>query len=347
MKKVFQIAMLAALVLPLMVSCKGKNVPDDPSRDNKWTDAEPGSEEWFEDLITGEESDEIKTFSEADFVGYWRKVASAKTDKQGEILRWSDDILYSEIDRGHVQSYMELKRDMTSIYYQYLMNSGYPVLGEQKGTWSLDGNNIALINHYSNGDPYIDDEHLFVELVEKERIVLSVQYRDGEGKSCMYYVIYQRETGLPDVSQVQLPVDRLVGSPWKVVADTLYITAWNRGPGGTIEKQADVDKEANMFAKCVFTFKRDSTFTVKDAGGATKTYKWSVPEDTWDPTYISFTVKEISDKWPSPVKFYTIWLPANETSMKLFGGTGERMETPPAGWDEGEERQEIYLDPVK
>ena len=103
-----------------------------------------------------------------------------------------------------------------------------------------------------------------------------------------------------------------------------------------------------IFTDCSFRFKKDSTFSVTDKSGKSKTYKWRQAEYS-EPTSVTFTVVELGDKWPVPITLYTVWLPSNETTMKLMGNAGERLPEAevPKGFENGALFQDIFLDPVK
>ena len=348
MKKYLYIGLMALLAMPLMMSCKDKNPADNPN-ENKWSDEEPGSTEWFEDLITGEDTAKIVNYSDADMVGIWRCVAFIETDKEGNILRSQDYILTSEIERGGMQFYMALWENHESVYYRHLMMNGYPVLEESEGTWQLQKSSVRFKDKMiPNTAPYNDPEHFKIDFLERERLVLSQECINDKNEHCVYYEVWQREQELPKID-TKLPIDRMLETSWKVIADTLAIDAWNSDPKtGTTTDQKIFVKETGVFAGCSFRFKKDSTFSVTDKAGKSKTYKWRLAEYS-EPTYVSFTVIELGDKWPSPITYYTVWLPSNETTMKLMGSAGERLPEAevPKGFEDAALFQDIFLDPVK
>lgn len=355
MKKLLYFALMALLAMPIMFSCKEKNNPNEPTKEeNPWTDEEPGTEDWLEDLITGEEEDEIMTYSEEDLQGTWRFGATAITDKKGNILSWGDNYqVGGDIDRGGSVGYMQLfVSEHKSTYSSYRKENGVPIIRTTEGTWELNKHKITFVNKSMSGNPYVDETNMTIELLEKERLVLKTEYFNTyENKSGVYYEIYERVPGLPDISNVKMPQEIFVSSTWKVTSDTTCINAWSDNPDGTFKKNDCLDKKLGTFKDCTFKFNSDSTLTLTDAAGKVSTYKWTWMETSiTDPLIISFVVSEINDKWPAPnmTEFNSYYELAGygyeKTLLRLFAWTREGVEVP-AGYEHATRNLEINLEP--
>jgi len=339
MKKYSKLAVLAALLMAVMSGCKWHIMPSNP-----WTNEEPGTEKWFDELTSGEEEDAIYDYKVSDLVGCWQLVATTDKNPDGEIVRFQDWLYTGELDHGGQEYYLQLFEDMKSAYTFHLMQDGYPILRGREGHWELISNKVTFFGKSQNSAamPTTDgDERYTIELVEKNRVVFSMPSTDNNGNACTYYEIYQRVDGLPDLSDVKLPQELFVESEWKVVADTFYTAVWNE-PSDPFTK---MDIQPNKFAGCTFKFNTDKTFTVKDKAGAVKTYKW-LPND--NPTYIAFIVEEASDPWPSKVVFFSIFDKSQGKFENLkMSGDSERLDHAVDGYKNAIYCHDIHLDIVK
>lgn len=354
MRKVFYFALVALLAMPIMFSCKEKNNPNEPTKEeNPWTDEEPGTEDWLEDLITGEDEDEITSYDESNIRGTWRMAAYATKDKKGNILLWDDCYSgHGDIDRGGELRYMQLfEHEHQSAYSRYRKENGVPVIRTDEGTWELDKNKLTLNNKMLSGISYVDETNMTIDLLEEDRLVLKTDFaNNGEGKSGVYYEIYERVNALPDISNVKTPQDIFVSTTWKVTSDTTYINAWVNGKDGQDEKRDRLDKKLGTFKDCTFQFGKDSILTITDANGKASTYKWTWMETSkMDPLIISFVVSEIKDQWPLPkmtefTSFYELKEYGSEKSLlRLFAWTW--AEQVPTGYEKATKDLEINLEP--
>ena len=263
MKKLLTFAL--CLLALAVTSCRGGyNPPENP-----WTDEKPGSEAWFEELTTGEDSAQIKNYHVADLVGKWQLVAYVYKDKDGKIVTYSDLLgTYAGLlDRNGQEYYVCLEENMKSSYSVYSLVDGLRVLNTSEGTWSLSGDLIVLREkEYTS----FGHDRFTVDLLEKNRVVLKhFGYEAGHQKDLYYYEIYQRVDRLPE-SEVKSAGELLVANPWKVVADTTLVL------GRTFPKEesqpAKIDTlkiEANtVLANYVLSFGKNGQLSIQDASGA-------------------------------------------------------------------------------
>ena len=277
MKKIFtEMALVAMTVGMLFSGCKIYNPPDNP-----WTNHKEGSKQWFEDLTTGEEKDAIKEYGAKDFTGYWQLVATTETSPEGDINRYQDWLKNSEISRGGAQYFLQLFEDMSSAYSMYMgLYDGTPGLRTTDGTWVLDGNKILFRQkayNSANGTNYWmgkADENYIVDLVEKDRLVFRHPGK-REGKDVIYYEVYQRVEGLPEVT-VRSAYEKLTANPWKVVNDSIlyygYIEPEVEG-GETKVELAHVDVNTLLAGK-VLHFGEDGKLRITDKDGAEAVYAY-------------------------------------------------------------------------
>lgn len=277
MKKIFtEMALVAMTVGMLFSGCKTYNPPDNP-----WTNHKEGSKQWFEDLTTGEEKDAIKEYDAKDFTGSWQLVATTETSPEGEINRYKDWLKNSEISRGYTQYFLQLFEDMSSAYSMYMgLYDGTPALRTSYGSWVLDGNKIVFhekVYNSANGTYYWlgeADENYIVDLVEKDRLVFRHPGKREE-KDVIYYEVYQRVAGLPEVT-VKTALEKLTANPWKVVNDSIlyygYIEPEVEG-GETKVELAHVDVNTLLAGK-VLHFGEDGKLRITDKDGAEAVYAY-------------------------------------------------------------------------
>ena len=262
MKKLITFA-LCFLALAVTSCGGGYNPPENP-----WTDEQPGSEKWLEELTTGEDSVQIKDYQTSDLVGIWQLVAYAYKDNNGNIVTYSD-LLGSYaglLDRNGSEFYVCLGEDMKSSYSVYSLVDGLRVLNTMEGTWSLSGDQIIL-----HEKEYTSFNHnmFTIDLLEKNRVVLKhFGYEAGYQKDLYYYEIYQRVDRLPE-SEVKSAGEILVANPWKVVADTTLVLG--RTFPQEEDKPAEIDTlkiEANtVLANYVLSFGKNGQLSIQDASG--------------------------------------------------------------------------------
>ena len=263
----------SAIVLSMAFTngCKPYNQPDNP-----WTKANPGTEKWFNDLTSGDESNRIPDIDIADLVGNWQLVATAEKDGNGGIVAYQDRIVYGDIERGGSQYFIVLNSDRTSSYSFYSLMDGLRVLNTVHGTWNLlNGKDIVFYgkqNQTANHSLWIGEnvkEQYSIDLLEKNRVVLSHIGTDyGHGSiEVTYYEIYQRVNELPE-SEIKSAGDLLLASPWKVVSDSAILIGKTFSGGEGDPAIFDTLKvDVNWMAGHVLTFDKGGTLTITDAAG--------------------------------------------------------------------------------
>lgn len=133
-------------------------------------------------------------------------MATTETSPEGDINRYKDWLKNSEISRGYTQYFLQLFEDMSSAYSMYMgLYDGTPALRTSYGSWSLNKDKIVFHEkayNSANGSNYWmgeADENYIVDLVEKDRLVFKHPCK-REGKDVIYYEVYQRVEGLPEVT---------------------------------------------------------------------------------------------------------------------------------------------------
>ena len=280
MKKLFtEIAFVAVTACVLFSGCRIYNPPDNP-----WTNHAEGTKGWFDDLTTGDEKDAIREYDVKNFIGIWQLAATTETSMEGEINKYRDWIVNSELSRGYTQRFIQLYEDMSCTYSFYRgVNDGTPGLRTTNGTWLLSGGKILFRGKALNsayGDTYWsgENEDYIVELVEQNRLVFK-HPSQREGKDVIYYEVYQRVASLPEVT-VKSAYEKLTGNPWKVVNDSIfyygYISPKEEG-GETVRELAYVDVNT-LLAGSVLHFDKDGKLHVTDKDGAEAVYGYEVHE---------------------------------------------------------------------
>ena len=328
MKKIFaKFAFVAMTVSALFSGCNkfGYNPPDNP-----WTNHEEGSKEWFEDMTTGDEKDAIKDYDVKDFIGCWQLIATAETSTDVEINSFKDWIVHSDVSRNYIQRFMQLFEDMTSAYSKYAgLYDGTPGLRTTDGTWVLDGNKIlfrqkALNSAYGSTYWTGENEDYIVDLVEKDRLVFRHPGK-REGKDVIYYEVYQRAEGLPEVT-VRSAFEKLTANPWKVVNDSIlyygYIEPEVEGGETKVElAHAEVN---TLFAGKVFRFGEDGKLRITDKEGAEAEYAYEA-RDYGSHESCEFHILSEEDPFHSPYGYLSFSIGIHEEKIAVIS-TG--MEVP-------------------
>ncbi|MBO7458162.1 MAG: lipocalin family protein [Paludibacteraceae bacterium] len=262
MKKLFQFAIMAAIVLPMMMSCK-TNDPDNPNKPENQT----GTEEWFEKWTEGNPEDAVK-INEENLIGIWRFAAMATIHKDSVAPVGAYD--YSKEDSGSGY-YLELNGDKSYTYYDYYSYDG---LVKEQGKWAITGDKIAFSREVSHAVWWSPEGEYTINLLEESRLVLC---RPNDYDSLLNeYTIYTRINELPDLPKTN--EEHLAQYPWKIVSDTV-ITIETQGKyngngafvadydanGEAVEKV--IDTQVNLLKNYTLRFFEDSTFLMKTAGG--------------------------------------------------------------------------------
>lgn len=288
MKKSLYFALVALLALPLMFSCKPKNVPEDPT-DPEQQDTIKTPEEIEEEWQEGVDSLKVSVSPDA-FIGIWRYAYESSKYKDSTDFnssRW--------LEEGNLETpwmcdlYYEFKKDFSCVLYNiHKAEIGDPnvdgkvyVVDTAHLTWSIkDGKSLWLDHGYEiEGVQYIDK--LTIEYVEENRFVVSEKRHDPQ-RPTMDHVVYsgyQRVNQLPELPSN--PSDRLTKQAWKVVSDTLNIYDINpiTLPDGSISSENILkEKKVNTLAvNGTFSVKEDGVFTITNANGdKIGLYEWEL-----------------------------------------------------------------------
>ena len=267
MKKVLNFALVALLALPLMMSCKPKNDPDNP--DNPENHA--GTEEWFEKWTEGNAEDKVP-IKEENLHGIWAMAARATIHKDSVAPLGGID--YSNVtDMGY---FVEIRKDETCTLYQFEENG----LVKDECKWSLDTKSGEILFYdnmtWSTTWALLDGTYA-VELLEEKRLVLSQPRWDNPKEK--EYLIYLRIDKLPELPKTNTEI--LVGNSWKVVSDSVYTFKYVDGKEGFIVEEVVEVKTVNQFKDVVLTFKANGGLYAEDANGnLIKHCKYSVRQDT-------------------------------------------------------------------
>ena len=239
MKKFFTFAALAAIALPLMMSCKSKNDPNYP-----YANLTP--EERLEEWVSPKEGAAVPVTID-NVIGYW-KLAYSATVLPGETdPRYEYDYEHFDIYRISSSTYCSFDRSMKCTTYEVDTVNTYeynpltstiedeklyriPSMAEYEADWALKDSILA------DGRATTPQK---ISVMEKDRMVLTKE--DGDGKS---YEVYKRIQSLPAFPRTM--IDRVTQNAWRVTVDSMITfkqetgeiisTKANRLPANTILK---------------------------------------------------------------------------------------------------------------
>ena len=304
MKKVFQIAMLAALVLPLMISCKGKNGPDNPKnpKDSIAAVNTPGTEEWFEDQTTPNDTFKVE-INVKNFVGKWEMYAS--TYKSDEMDPYMTDV--RDENNGN-SDFFDFKDDNTYNWYQRMTNTEYWNI--TPGTWRVESNLLILKASEEGQAPFMTEGGhggFQIVVLEKDRMVISCEaVRNGNSITYQYFM-FRRVEKLPETKRDAKEIFLL--NPWKVASSVKY-TVDN---GDAIATKKDLLPQGSSLS-----FKEDDKsemyMTVRNSKGEeTGKYKCSLFNLTEEKLHFwiykanadgTIALPDESDAFPNTLAFY-------------------------------------------
>ena len=265
MKKIFKIAALAALILPLFVACKSKNNPDDPGQ---WKDTEEKFNEWIEESSKNE-----IPVSEKNLCGIWKLCQTYTADAE---LNYMDG---QNVDDPNNMHLLEIKNDNTFIDYFYNTDLG---TSKSYGIWDLAGKQFSFEYTVSPEQGSLGGKSKGAFMVfrcEPEELALSysetIQRIWNNGKdstgTITYFSIFKRLYELPEMPK---PLEEvIVANPWKVLSDTMYFGKYvhvenaSNGFGGDVYQSVKVEQTNMIPANAVITFAPDSILEIKDANG--------------------------------------------------------------------------------
>lgn len=241
MKKILTFAAIAAISLPLMMSCKSKNDPTDP---NSYANLTP--EERLDSWVSPTEEAAVPITID-NVIGYW-KLAYSATVLPGETdPRYEYDYEHFNIYHISNSTYYSFDRSMKFTRYEvdtvntYEYNPLTSTIEEEKlyriPSMAEYENDWALINGDMLKQGEVDP--MKISVMEKDRMVLTNE--DGDGKS---YYVYKRIQSLPAFPRTM--TDRLIQNAWRVTVDSMITfkqetgeiisTKANRLPANTILK---------------------------------------------------------------------------------------------------------------
>ena len=239
MKKFFTFAALAAIALPLMMSCNQNN-PDNPY-------ANLSPEERLEEWVSPKEGAAVPVTID-NVIGYW-KLAYSATVLPGETdPRYEYDYDHFDIYRISSSTYCSFDRSMKCTRYEVDTVNTYeynpltstkeeeklyriPSMAEYEADWTLKDSILA------DGRATTPQK---ISVLEKDRMVLLTEDKEG-GKS---YEVYKRIQSLPAFPRTM--IDRVTQNAWRVTVDSMITfkqetgeiisTKANRLPANTILK---------------------------------------------------------------------------------------------------------------
>lgn len=338
MKKVFQIMLLAALALPLMLSCKGKNVPDDPQEPKDSIPAVdvPGTEEWFEDQTTPNDTFKVEIDAK-NFFGLWELYAS--TIKTDAVAPHMTEVRDEENPNG---DYFEFKENKTYTWYQRLTYGGWNFTS---GTWEVRRDILNLKSNDPNQAPFSTcDEYgdYKVVVLETERMVLASEMLRTGDQITYKYLFFRRIEKLPEIKRDAKEIFLL--NPWKVASSVKY-TVDN---GEVIATKKDLLPQGSSLS-----FKEDDKsemyMTVRNSKGEeTGKYKCSLFNLTEEKLHFwiykanadgTIALPDESDAFPNTLAFYPD--STNIAKAKLTVKLDEN-NTPEWDWEKDKTVYTIY-----
>ena len=211
MKKVLYFAAIAAITLPMLISCnKSKNEPNDPNHPEF-----ESMEEAFEYWMEPNEGEGVE-INELNLLGSWiLEIDMFVLNSTDQITGWNP--LYN-IERDE---YMELTADK---YFYHVVDPilaaetlldytagwyDFPARGTDEHDWALEEDKIILKN--TEGSKY---QEMKVYALEKNRLVLTCP--DGPDKT--RYMSFTRVAEVPKLVTIR---ELLTGNSWRITKDSL------------------------------------------------------------------------------------------------------------------------------
>ena len=307
MKKVFQFALLATIILPLvMVSCKPKNDPTDPTNPENPTDPTDPTvpvktdKELFDEWTTVVDSLK-QPINLNNIPGIWRLEYGVTVEKKDTSKRstfydltvYSTDSLFYEIksDKTFMQHYyFSLTEGTDENYTKTDLYSG------RKGTWELQAN--KYIEFYYTKSKTTETYEIY--MLEKDRMTIMQQYTEG-GVEMIRYEGYSRVGSV--APQPEDPTERLAKYEWSVITDTLRASinqCTDKGTEIVCEAVPAGEPKVNFIpAKSTLKFSEDGKLTLSDEkGNVLGEYKWKDQENgaERDPRYRVLDITYVSGK---------------------------------------------------
>ena len=216
MKKFFSFAALAAIALPLMMSCKSKNDPENP-----YANLTP--EERLEEWVSPKEGAAVPVTID-NVIGYWLFAYTAYVRPGETAPSYERD--YEHFYTEDVRTYYSFDRNMKCTSYEVDTINTYeydpltstieeeklyriPSLAKIETDWALNGNILKFSFFEHAEDP------IKISVLEKDRMVL--MYEEKEGSKS--YRVYKRLQSLPAFPRTM--IDRLTQNAWRVTVDSM------------------------------------------------------------------------------------------------------------------------------
>ena len=290
MKKVFEFALMSALVLPLvMMSCAPRNVPED----EPVVEQPKSGEEVMDDWTTPVDSVAVN-LTPAALAGLWHFAFDAQIEIDSVRPNlWTEVPDTASYIPG---TYLEFRHDMSfaSYYYYYSeltpeaiahgYTQGVPMVAISTGKWWIkDGKKLCM--QWLN-DVNVDEVEVVV--MEKERLVYyEVWHWTDPDHDLLHYMGYKRVSALPELPDD--PRERLTKNAWKVVSDTMriYEHVQHEIEGGWESEEVLKETKVNQWGNSIISCKTDGVFSITNAAGEKiAVYNWKKSSDDVGPEYV-------------------------------------------------------------
>ena len=206
MRKFFQLAAVAALVMPVLVSCN----PNDPNNPKK-----PNTPEGVLEYWTQPREDAALPVTVENMAGYWMLAYEATVDQGKNYATYSYDYEEQHLTQ---RIYWDLSASMTRT--EYVIDTVYTYEAYLTGQW----NNYRTPSSTTNTKEWMlkeDALHILnggsiwtVRVLEQDRMVLSYT-EDNQTR----FLSFKRIQSIPTLPPSM--ADRLTQNAWRVAADTL------------------------------------------------------------------------------------------------------------------------------